>query len=193
MAVLPFNPFVDTSVKFFTGTDRRLPPVITLPSVTSFKVQRSAEKTDVPIEQGSDISIHRRKAPVSIMLSGIVTEVEPFDGVPVLTSQVVEIRSALELIYDLGIMVKVRFNGRTFRNMTIDTFPDSQEATERIDVWHFDLTMSETKIASTTTVLSGSSPFGSLTSTTLEGGPQAGQAIGPEAAAQVGGILGGGV
>ena len=194
MAVLPYIPFQDTGVRLLvSGADRRLPAIVPLPSVTTFKVNRSAEQTDEPIEQGSDISIHRRKSPREVSLSGIVTEIEPFDGTPVLYSQIADLRATLELIYELGTLVTVRFNGRTFRSMTITGFPDSQDAAERIDVWHFDLTLRETLIASTTTVLAGSSSLGSLTSTTLEGGPQAGQAIGPEAAAQVGGILAGGV
>lgn len=191
MAVLPYNPYEDTSVVLVTA-DRR-GQSITLPSVTSFKVSRSAQTTNMPIEQGSDIGIHRRRAPIEVSLSGVVTEIEPFDGVPSLFGYIAEVRSALEANYNNGILLTVRFLGRKFTNMEIGLFPDSQEASERADVWHYDLTFREVLIASTTTVLGGTSNLGSLTSATLEGGPQAGTSLGPEAAAQVGGILGGGL
>lgn len=191
MAVLPYNPFEDTSVKLVT-TDPRGASIV-LPSVTSIKISRTAQQTDVPIELGSDIAVHRRKNAIGISLSGIVTEVEPFDGVPALFSYIGDVQTSLGLDYDNGVILTVKHMGRTFRNMTIATYNDNQDATERADVWHYDLTLQETLIASTTTILTGDSAFGSLTASTLEGGPQAGKALGPEASTQVAGILDGGI
>jgi hypothetical protein len=183
MAVVPYAPFVDTAL--FIGPTR-------IPSVLSFSTDRNTEQTDVPIELGADIAIHRRRAPMTISLSAVVSEFEPFDGAPALFSKINDVRNALELADKLGTLLLVRWMGQLWPNMTIRSLKGNHEGTEREDVWRFDMMLKETQLASSLTVPSADS-LGSLTASTLEGGPQAGAAVGPEGAAQVSGIVGGGV
>lgn len=190
MAVLPYAPS-DTGV-VLTALSRLASP-IRLPSVLSFTVTNSADQTELPVELGADIAIHRRLLPVEISIAGVVTEFEPYDGAPVLFSRIIETRDAIELNFRLGSLLTVKFLGQSWPRMTIRSLSSSRDPVEREDVWRFEMTLRETRLASSLTVPSDSSALGDLTATTLEGGPQAGVTVGPEAASQVAGVLAGGV
>jgi hypothetical protein len=186
--VLPYNPFGDTSV--YLGA-------LQLPHVTSFNPSTEWEQTELPIERGAVISDHRRRRPKTVELTGYVTdqvELVPSGAGVLLTS--LAIQSEIERLAETGQTFILRWKGRVWPNMAIIAIGETNDAAaQRDDMWQFSLSLKESRVASSTVVAAGAvdPSVADLTAGPVDGGPQASTAVGPDVAADVVGVLGGGV
>lgn len=184
---MAYSAFTDTSVYFGT---------LQLPHVTNITVSHEWDQTELPIERGAVITDHRRKRSLTISMSGYVTgqiQVVP-DAAGVLLGNTAT-RFAIQTLADTGRVFLVRWNKRKFPNMSITSFEEDHAAERRSDMFAFSATLKETRVAtSTTTAAVPVDPsIADLTASPVDGGPQSATAVGPEMAADVSGILEGGV
>lgn len=184
-----YNPYSDTTV--YLGT-------LALPHVTNFTVTSDWDQTELPIERGAVISDHRRKRPVSISLSGYVTgqiELVPNGAGSLLPIDAQIVKLQLKVLADLGRTFIVKFQSSVWTNMSIISFEEDHSAERRSDMFAFSLVLKETRVATSTVVnaIPVDPGIADLTSSAVDGGPQAGSAVGPETGAAVTGVLGGGV
>lgn len=186
---MAFSEFADSSV--YLGT-------LQLPHVTSFNVSKEWEQTELPIERGAVISDHRRKRPVMINLTGYVTgqiELVPNGAGSLLPANAILVRAQLELLEATGQTFLVKFGPQTWANMSIVSHEEDHSAERRDDMYSFSLGLKETRVATSTVV--GAVPvdpgIADLAAAPVDGGLQAGSAVGPETAGAVTGVLGGGV
>jgi hypothetical protein len=183
-----YSPYADTSV--YLGS-------LQLPHITNIMVNHEWEQTELPIERGAVITDHRRKRPVQISMNGYVTgqlHLNPADPGGFLLGNA-STRLALQILADEGRIMLVRWNKRRFPNMTTTSFEEDHQAARRADMFAFTLTLQETRVATST--VTASSPVDPTIADTVgspvDGGPQSGQAVGPELAGSVSGAIGGGV
>lgn len=184
-----YNPYADTSV--YLGT-------IQLPHVSSITPGQDWDQTELPIERGAVISDHRRKRPVTLSISGHVTgqiELVPSAaGAAVLGADVIRLR--IQLLAETGQTFTVKWGRRTWPNMAIVGIEEENEAaTQRDDMWTFTLQLKQSRVATSTTVTASAVDPGiaDLTSSGADGGLQSGTTVGPDTAADVTGVIGGGV
>ena len=185
----PYNPYKDSSV--YLG-------LLQLPHVTNVTFSAEWNQTELPIERGALIVDHRRKLPRGITVSGYVTgqiELVPTSGAGVLLDSSA-VRRQLELMADLGQTFIFKWLDRVVPNMSILSIEeDNDAAARRDDMWSFSLQLGETRVATSTIVPAGAvdPALADVTAAPLDGGPQAGTAVGPDMAGNVTGVLGGGV
>lgn len=182
-----YNPYADTSV--YLGT-------IQLPHVTNISISNEWTQTELPIERGAVINDHRRKRPITGTISGYVTgqiELIPSGAGALLGADAT--RTALETLANLGLTFVLKWGRRLWPNMSIVGIAEDFSAEQRDDMWPFTLQLAETRVATSTTVAAAPVAPGiaDLTASAVDGGVQAGTAVGPDSAAAVSGIVGGGV
>jgi hypothetical protein len=188
-----YNPFNPPKIMVYP-TDPAVRP-FELRGVTQINgPTRAAEMTDLPIEQGVNISTHRRLGPravsFTILLANITTISDPLafqsEG-DIVAAQ----RLPLIELYQRGILCTLSWGDVRLPSMAVLSLDESHDPAQHLpDTWEASISWRETYVASSTTTPSSvSSDIADEVASTQEGGPQADTALGPETSAQIDGTL----
>ena len=193
MAFQAFNPY-DTKGAWVYPTDRRVLP-FQLRGVTQIDGPNvDVTQTSHPIEQGSDITLHRHIGPRTVSFSLTLSEVgDPSDPTLYSAPSLIDaVRVPLERILKLGILCTLSWGKNKLPNMAITSLSPTHDATQqREDTWIGTVAWTETLVgSSTTTPAVNADALEDDIATTQDGGPQAGKSINGETSVQVDGILG---
>lgn len=157
---------------------------------------RAAEQTELPIEQGVNISTHRRLGARRVSFTIVLQDITSFADPLSYKGNIVDAqRLPLLEIYERGYLCTLSWGDVRLPSMALIGVDESHDpATHLPDTWVATIAWKETYVASSTTTPSeAASSIADEVATTQEGGPQADTALGPETSAQIDGTLATGI
>lgn len=192
---MKYNPYDPPKIMVYP-TDPAIKP-FRLRGVTQINgPTRSAEQTELPIEQGVMLSTMRRLSPRVVSFTILLADQLTFTEPETFTGSIVDAqRLPLEQLYERGILCTLSWGDVRLPSMAILGIDESHDpAAHQPDTWAATVNWRETYVASsTTTPTAVAASISDEVATTQEGGPQADTALGPETSAQIDGTLAAGI